>query len=219
MSLFFGHHSVLISYSSLHFDLSQLSPEIARYGSIDQVAIELERMGSGSALEIRTNTLRDIGQRMWRDYNDPVKAMEWLATQSPRIGLWAACAVARTLLERAPESHRAACEAGINGIEKMFASSEDLHAMLAAFDSMRTFKVDGLTTFVRIRVMAAMKKLADAAVIFFGPETRPIRELLVGAIEDARKVFPPMYEDCYARDYVWVMAKALPGMPADPSCV
>ncbi len=59
----FGYRLVLESSPRIAFDLEQLPDEIVRYGTIDDVAWELERMGTGSALAIRTEALRGYARR------------------------------------------------------------------------------------------------------------------------------------------------------------
>ncbi len=216
MSFFFGHHSVLEAYPSLNFDLGELPPEIVREGSIDQIAIELERMSSGSALAIRTNTLHALGERMWKTYAYPVDAIEWLATGSPWLGLWAMCSVGRYLaLEHVIEANKAGCVAAIEAVEGMMHGTTLVSEVEARTRDVAVSVLAISSPYVSVVSEFAISKIARAATMDLSLSKADIRKRLVEAMQDARGVFPPMYEKNYARDLVLMMAKSLPGAPTE----
>ncbi len=58
----FGYRIIAESSPDLAFDLDQLPDTVAAYGSLDEIALELEVMGSGDATYIRTAALRWFAQ-------------------------------------------------------------------------------------------------------------------------------------------------------------
>ncbi len=98
----FGYQLILADRPDLAFDLQQLRDDVAAKGSLDQIAVELEATGSGSAFAIRTNALRTLGVRISRDYENAAKALGWIAARDARLGVWGSCVCAREALRFVP---------------------------------------------------------------------------------------------------------------------
>ncbi len=106
----FGNELILASRPDLEFDLDQLPRagksrlfNLYRDGTLDQIAIELEIVGTGtiSAMTLRTNALAALGRRIAREYTQADTALRWLAEQDRDLGVWGACVCAREALRSA----------------------------------------------------------------------------------------------------------------------
>ncbi len=93
-----GYSFVLISRPDLEFDLEQLSDKMVEEGTIDEIAIELELMGSGSARTIRTNALRRLGVFCTSQDNKASDMLRFMAKNDPALAAWAGAACVREFL-------------------------------------------------------------------------------------------------------------------------
>ncbi len=98
----FGYARILSSKPDLEFDLEQLPPEMIADGSIDDISLELEIMGAGSAIEIRTRALRDLATKMRSSFSAGDDAVRWLATMDHDLAVWCACVCVREALSLVP---------------------------------------------------------------------------------------------------------------------
>ncbi len=146
-----GYAFILEARPDLAFDLEQLSgiklrsdnpksPLLVDYGSIDEIAIELEIAGSGNATKIRTDALRALGLRLQREYSLASDAIAWLGQIDFMLGVWSACACARDALRFVPEGEerpRLAIEAserwvlGVASYNEVSAARKDVRIAVA----------------------------------------------------------------------------------------
>ncbi len=89
MALEFGFELVVQGRPDLEFDLAQLTKEMRLEGSVDDIAIELEVMGSGSALTIRTATYRWFADSLRaRKKFTYEKVVRHIAQRDERLSAW-----------------------------------------------------------------------------------------------------------------------------------
>ncbi len=100
----FGCQLVLWTRPDLAFDIEQLPEPLVLKGSLDQIALELELMRSGNALEIRTKALAAFAKTLLERYNNAEKGIEFIVDRDHDMGVWAACVCARDALQWIPES-------------------------------------------------------------------------------------------------------------------
>ncbi len=214
----FGCGLILASRPDLKFDAEQIPKHVSERGSIDDVAVELERIGSGSAHVIRTNALALLGARVKRDGVEATKTLRWLISKDRDIGVWSGCACVREALRSVHKETRYPLR-WLAAIEGWLAGTVDPSVLNEMHTQSREMFLRGFAT---VETSAYFTIESARSVLAAATATTPtgLDEISLSAANAANVaayVSPNEHtwktRDAEMRRLVSVIADALPGMP------
>ncbi len=128
----FGYWLFERACPDLAFDFEQIPSNTLFKSSVDELALALESIGSGSAFNLRTRAMVSLGEHLVSAFFDARTALVWLAEQDRALGAWGACACARESLAALPPSDRSVsgCLETAEGSLAYLKSEDDLFAAI-----------------------------------------------------------------------------------------
>ncbi len=189
---------ILAGRPDLAYDLGEIPESIREEGSIDAIATELEIIGSGLALDIRTSALLALREKITREFDDARTALRWLADRDTRLAAWASCACARRALTLRNSGMQDA-EKFVSMVEGWVRGVVDIEIVDSAYNTLRPRTGRTVTEYIEeaardtfnLQCGAAISAWAIARVGFpRARSTMDVAKEFVATVADAMPSFP-----------------------------